>query len=208
MSGEEKGPEKAQLRGQIRAARQERRSADIEGSLRALSGEAISSLVLSELDRLRPLNSSSVVAMYVSTETEPNTVTLRAALRAVGATVLIPRVSGESLEWCVDHDQLTLINSRWGINEPTGPAVGMGADPLIASSAIVVPALAIDASGFRLGQGGGFYDRTLAELDSTDRPIVIGVVYDDEFIEAVPHEPHDIQMDLIVTDKRAIAAVK
>jgi 5-formyltetrahydrofolate cyclo-ligase len=122
--------------------------------------------------------------------------------------VLIPRVSGESLEWCVDHDQLPLIDSRWGIAEPSGPAVGLGAGPLMASSAIVVPALAIDASGFRLGKGGGFYDRTLAELDSTDRPIVIGVIYDDEFIEAVPRETHDIQIDVVVTDKRAIAAVK
>jgi len=208
MSADEKGHEKAELRGQIRAARRERFSADVDGSLRTLSGQAISNLVLSELNRLRPVTSSSVVAVYVSTETEPSTAILREALRAAGATVLIPRVSGESLEWCVDHDQLPLIDSRWGIAEPSGPAVGLGAGPLMASSAIVVPALAIDASGFRLGKGGGFYDRTLAELDSTDRPIVIGVIYDDEFIEAVPRETHDIQIDVVVTDKRAIAAVK
>jgi len=207
MSGDEKG----QLRGRIRAARRERLCADIDGSLRTLSGEAISNLVLGELNRLSPITSASsanIVAVYVSTETEPNTAILRAALRAAGATVLIPRVSGESLEWCVDDDQLSLMESRWGIAEPTGPAVGSGAAPLLASSAIVVPALAIDASGFRLGQGGGFYDRALAELGNTDRPIVIGVIYDDEFISTVPRETHDIQIDVIVTEKRVIAAVK
>jgi len=210
MSGDEKG----QLRGRIRAARRERLCADIDGSLRTLSGEAISNLVLGELNRLSPItsassaSSASIVAVYVSTETEPNTAILRAALRAAGATVLIPRVLGESLEWCVDHDQLPLIDSRWGIAEPTGPAVGSGATPLLASSAIVVPALAIDASGFRLGQGGGFYDRALAELGSSNRPIVIGVIYDDEFIETVPRETHDIQIDVIVTEKRVIAVVK
>ncbi|MDP4803570.1 MAG: 5-formyltetrahydrofolate cyclo-ligase [Candidatus Nanopelagicales bacterium] len=203
-----KGPEKAELRGRIRAARRERLSADIDGSFRTLSGEAISSLVLSELNRLSPITSASIVAVYVSTESEPNTAILRADLRAKGVTVLIPRVAGESLEWCVDDDQFPLMESRWGIVEPTGPAVGSGAAPLLASSAIVVPALAIDASGFRLGQGGGFYDRALAELGSTDRPIMVGVIYDDEFIEAVPRETHDIQVDVIVTEKRVIAAVK
>lgn len=203
-----KGPEKAELRGRIRAARRERLSADINGSLRTLSGEAISNLVLSELNRLSPITSASIVAVYVSTESEPNTAILRADLRVKGVIVLIPRVAGESLEWCVDDDQFPLMESRWGIVEPTGPAVGSGAAPLLASSAIVVPALAIDASGFRLGQGGGFYDRALAELGSTDRPIMVGVIYDDEFIEAVPRETHDIQVDVIVTEKRVIAAVK
>ncbi len=203
-----KGPEKAELRGRIRAARRERLSADIDGSFRTLSGEAISSLVLSELNRLSPITSASIVAVYVSTESEPNTAILRADLRVKGVIVLIPRVAGESLEWCVDDDQFPLMESRWGIVEPTGPAVGSGAAPLLASSAIVVPALAIDASGFRLGQGGGFYDRALAELGSTDRPIMVGVIYDDEFIEAVPRETHDIQVDVIVTEKRVIAAVK
>jgi 5-formyltetrahydrofolate cyclo-ligase len=203
-----KGPEKAELRGRIRAARRERLSADIDGSFRTLSGEAISNLVLSELNRLSPITSASIVAVYVSTESEPNTAILRADLRVKGVTVLIPRVAGESLEWCVDDDQFPLMESRWGIVEPTGPAVGSGAAPLLASSAIVVPALAIDASGFRLGQGGGFYDRALAELGSTDRPIMVGVIYDDEFIEAVPRETHDIQVDVIVTEKRVIAAVK
>ena len=212
MSGDkqdhEKGPEKAELRGLIRTARRERLTADVDGSLRALSGEAICSLVLGELNRLRPITPASIVAVYVSTETEPSTTILRAALRAAGATVLIPRVTGESLEWCLDHDESPLIDSRWGIAEPTGPAVGSGAAPLVASSAVVVPALAIDASGFRLGQGGGFYDRALAGLGSTDRPMLIGVIYDDEFIEVVPRETHDIQMDVIVTDKRVIAAAK
>ena len=209
-----KGPEKAELRGRIRAARRERLSADIDGSFRTLSGEAISSLVLSELNRLSPItsassaSSASIVAVYISTESEPNTAILRADLRVKGVIVLIPRVAGESLEWCVDDDQFPLMESRWGIVEPTGPAVGSGAAPLLASSAIVVPALAIDASGFRLGQGGGFYDRALAELGSTDRPIMVGVIYDDEFIEAVPRETHDIQVDVIVTEKRVIAAVK
>ena len=204
----EKGPEKAELRGRIRAARRERHSADADGRLRTLSGEVISHLVLSELNRLSPISTASIVAVYVSTETEPNTENLRADLRAKGVTVLIPRVAGESLEWCVDDERFPLTESRWGIAEPSGPAVGIGAAPLAMASAVVVPALAIDASGFRLGQGGGFYDRTLGELDSTVRPLLIGLVHDDEFIDATPRETHDFQVDVIVTEKRTIAAVK
>ena len=208
MSGDKKSHEKDQLRGQIRAARRDRLRADAGGRLRALSGETISHLILSELNRLRPISTASVVAVYVSTDTEPNTAILRAALHAEGVTVLIPRVAGGSLEWCVDDERFPLTESRWGIAEPTGPAVGIGVAPLAMASAVVVPALAIDASGFRLGQGGGFYDRALAELGNTDRPIVIGVIYDDEFIDATPRETHDVQVDVIVTDKRTIAAVK
>jgi 5-formyltetrahydrofolate cyclo-ligase len=67
---------------------------------------------------------------------------------------------------------------------------------------LVIPLVGFDAAGFRLGYGGGYYDRTLAAL--TPRPFCIGVGYDDAQLETIHPQPHDLPMGLIVTERRAL----
>ena len=67
---------------------------------------------------------------------------------------------------------------------------------------LVIPLVGFDAAGYRLGYGGGFYDRTLAAL--TPRPYCIGVGFDDSALETIHPQPHDIPMDVIVTERRVL----
>jgi 5-formyltetrahydrofolate cyclo-ligase len=68
---------------------------------------------------------------------------------------------------------------------------------------MVIPAVAFTSQGFRLGRGGGFYDRYLAEWKSV-RPVCIGVGYDFQLLEDLPHEPHDQKLDWIFTPSHSI----
>jgi 5-formyltetrahydrofolate cyclo-ligase len=67
---------------------------------------------------------------------------------------------------------------------------------------LVIPLVGYDAAGFRLGYGGGYYDRTLASL--VPRPFCIGVGYDDAQLESIQPQPHDIPMNVIVTERRVL----
>jgi 5-formyltetrahydrofolate cyclo-ligase len=73
---------------------------------------------------------------------------------------------------------------------------------LVKPDVLLIPLVGFDAAGFRLGYGGGYYDRTLAAL--TPRPLCIGVGYDDSQIDTIHPQPHDIPMNLIVTERRVL----
>jgi len=72
---------------------------------------------------------------------------------------------------------------------------------------LLVPALAVDGAGHRIGKAGGFYDRLLADrerLAPAARPLVVAVVHDDELLDAIPTEPHDERVDAVVTPRRYV----
>jgi 5-formyltetrahydrofolate cyclo-ligase len=73
--------------------------------------------------------------------------------------------------------------------------------------ALIVPLLAVDEEGWRLGYGGGFYDRTLARLRSRKTITAVGVGFDAQRVSDVPHGPDDQRLDWLLTDKRACAFV-
>ena len=72
----------------------------------------------------------------------------------------------------------------------------------VTPDALLIPLVGYDAAGYRLGYGGGFYDRTLAAL--TPRPFCIGVGFDDSQLETIHPQPHDMPMDIIVTEQRVV----
>ena len=72
----------------------------------------------------------------------------------------------------------------------------------VTPDALLIPLVGYDSAGYRLGYGGGYYDRTLASL--TPRPFCIGVAYDDSQLETIHPQPHDIPMNLIVTERRVL----
>jgi 5-formyltetrahydrofolate cyclo-ligase len=120
-------------------------------------------------DRLSPGN---IVATYVSIGGEPGMGPLFEVL--AGTTVLVPvLLPNRDLDWTAAD----------------APETRLGVDAIADASLVLVPALALDRSGHRLGRGGGSYDRALARV----RPeqTVLGVVHDDEVLDALPVEPHD-----------------
>lgn len=208
MSADAAALEKSRIRARARASRAARVAGDADGSSRLGIGDEMSRRVVEELAARGLLTTGGAIAVFVSTDAEPSTSALRAALRDAGATVLIPRVVGTALEWCVDDDVTSLAVSAWGIPEPTNAAVAPGVEPLATSAAVVLPALAVDERGYRVGQGGGFYDRALAQLDPGARPLLIGLVFDDELIAEAPHEAHDIRVDLVITERRVVTTAR
>ena len=173
---------KAELRRRQREARAARDEAE-----RARLGEALAAHA--------PALGPGPVAAFVGVRTEVPTLPLLSALRSRGVRVLLPLLREDlDLEWAdYDGDAAALVAGPRGVLHPPGASLGVAA---IAQAALVLaPALAVDASGARLGQGGGSYDRALARAQAP----VLAVVFDDEVLASVPVEPHDRRVDGTLT---------
>ncbi len=132
------------------------------------------------------------VCAYVPVGSEPGTVEFLDRLRAAGATVLLPiaRAPGP-LDWARYDGEL--VPAPFRLREPPGPRLGIEA--VAAADVVLVPALAVDRRGVRLGRGAGHYDRTLARAGGR----LIAVVFDDEVVEQLPAEPHDVRVGWALT---------
>lgn len=174
---------KLDVRRQVSARRRERPAAERTDAARAL---AVAVLALPETA------SAGTVAAYVSRPGEPGTAPLRAALRRRGVRVLVPvLLADRDLDW---------VEDGLPADETVGEPLGAGA---VASADVVVcPATAVDATGTRLGKGGGSYDRALPRRRA--RALVIALVHDDELFDTLPAELHDVAMDAAVTPTRTL----
>jgi 5-formyltetrahydrofolate cyclo-ligase len=144
---------------------------------------------------LRGLRGVRTLAAYVPEDVEPGYGRLPAAYTQLGARVLLPVVpaEGRELGWAVDTGRLA--RGRFGIPEPLGPRLGPTA--IGTAEVVVVPALAVDRHGVRLGRGGGYYDRALAHARRD--AVLVAVVFDDELVDELPAEPHDLRVTAVVT---------
>jgi 5-formyltetrahydrofolate cyclo-ligase len=134
-----------------------------------------------------------VVAAYAAVGTEPPTRPLLQALIGAGKRVLLPVVIGAELHWGELHAWSALVHGAHGLLQPEADEGAAAA--AVAADLVLVPALAVDRAGHRLGRGGGHYDRWLPR--SAGR--VVAVVYDDEVLPDLPHEAHDRRVDAAVT---------
>jgi 5-formyltetrahydrofolate cyclo-ligase len=125
------------------------------------------------------------VAAYLEVGTEPPTRPLLGALAASGCQIVVPVVRGDALDWVRYEPGGAVTPGALGVDEPTGERLGTSAPA--AADVILVPAVAVDGRGNRLGRGRGYYDRALASVAGP----VVAVTYDDELVESVPAEPHD-----------------
>jgi 5-formyltetrahydrofolate cyclo-ligase len=197
LHGSDPGHEliKRAVRSRIRAERRtrtpERRAADAEAL-------AIVVQELPEVSRAR------CVALYAAMPGEPETEPLRRALRAAGVRVLLPIVLDDGrLDWADDDGRLRPAAGVGG-PEPTGPR--LGPDAVRRAQLVLVPALAVDTLGNRLGQGAGSYDRTLPLL-APSVP-VFAITHESEVLDAaiepIPAEPHDVPVNAVVTPHRCL----
>jgi 5-formyltetrahydrofolate cyclo-ligase len=148
------------------------------------------------------------VAAYAPIETEPGYPDLPDALLDLGARVLLPvaRTSDDGtplpLRWA-EYRRASLVAAPFGVLEPRGPWL---APPALATvRTVFVPALAVDRHGVRLGRGAGFYDRSLGFRDPAAR--LIAVVRDDELVDELPAEPHDVPMTHALTPGRGLVTL-
>jgi 5-formyltetrahydrofolate cyclo-ligase len=134
----------------------------------------------------------TTVCAYLPVGAEPGTSSLVEALRAAGHEVLLPVVPPVvgPLDWARFEGTDALGPGPLGLREPVGPRLGVSA--ITRCGLVLVPALAADRRGARLGRGGGYYDRTLP-LASPGTPLVV-VLNDEELVAAVPVEPHDVRV--------------
>lgn len=138
----------------------------------------------------------AVVCAYVPFGTEPGSIAMLDALVAAGARVLLP-VTGaaEPLRWADYRGPSALAPGRFGIPVPTTPT--LPPETIAEAGLILIPALAVDLHGTRLGRGAGHYDRTLPHAEpSAPR---VAVIRDTELIPALPAESHDIRMTAVLT---------
>lgn len=142
-------------------------------------------------------SAAMTLVLYSAIRSEVATVGIFAAALQAGKRVLYPRTVGETLEFVAVTDLDSLVAGRFGICEPLcGPVV-----PLAQIDLIVLPGVAFDQSGIRLGYGLGCYDRTLTEQSM---PTLVGLAYDFQVISSLPRERHDVPVDFIVTERRVL----
>lgn len=140
------------------------------------------------------------VCAFVPVGAEPGSPAMLDALRETGREVLLPLVpvAGEdarALGWAPYLGTESLVRGPLGLRQPSG--ADLGPDAIAGAVLVLIPALAVDRRGVRLGRGGGWYDRTLP-LVTPGTPL-LAVVRDDEVVDRLPREPHDVPVNGALT---------
>jgi 5-formyltetrahydrofolate cyclo-ligase len=142
---------------------------------------------------------AQTVALYAAIQRELDVSPVAVALLARGARVAYPRIDGDRLAFHAVRDLGQLAPSTFGI--PT-PAEALPVVPTAELDAVVVPALAFDERGHRLGYGRGYYD---GELAAAPRALRVGVAYDFQLVDELPVHTADQPVDVVVTEHGARA---
>lgn len=152
---------------------------------------------------LPQLAEAGTVAAYVSVGHEPSTAPLLAGLRRRGVRVLLPvLLPDDDLDWAEDEGPDRLVGTehpgRIRLYEPAGERLGPRA--VAEADVVLLPGLAVDERGVRMGRGGGSYDRVLARLAAAGaRPELMVVLYGHEIVAHLPREPHDHPVHAAIT---------
>ena len=158
------------------------------------AGEAVAKLAGAE----SAVSAARRVGLYASLDDELPTRALFETLLAAGRPLLLPHIRGPRLDWSVVEGWAELAPGRFGILEPRGASVAApGSEDLV-----FIPGLAFDTNGFRLGRGGGYYDRAFGDPETG--PTLVGVAYAFQCVEAVPRDSRDRRVDAIVTEREWI----
>ncbi|MFD3437581.1 5-formyltetrahydrofolate cyclo-ligase [Streptomyces sp. NPDC058685] len=172
---------------------------DARGLLSPEDVRAAGAVLARQALALPELAEAATVAAYVSVGREPGTRALLDALRDRGVRVLLPVLLPDNdLDWAVYEGAGQLVRAGRGLLEPDGTR--LGPDAVLEADAVLLPGLAVDGQGMRLGRGGGSYDRVLARLAAAGAdPALVVLLYADEVVAHVPREPHDHPVHAVVT---------
>ena len=199
--------DKQRLRAAARKIRAEAQAADRDN----LSADRLASQFMAAFSRdlqLGPVSENggphpeTIVAGYWPLGSEMNVRPLMIRLAAAGAQLVLPEVRDSGLPLAFRRWQPgdPLRTGQYGVMQPVPPA------PLAIPAVLLVPLLAFDKDGWRLGYGAGYYDRTLAELRArpgAKPPLAIGIAYAAQEMQALPHHGGDHKLDGVVTELSA-----
>ncbi|TDD80317.1 5-formyltetrahydrofolate cyclo-ligase [Actinomadura darangshiensis] len=144
---------------------------------------------------------AGTIAAYASIADEPDTRSLLFALWKRGTYVLLPRLLPDGdLDWASYEGPDSLVPGAGGCPEPSEPPRGTGA--VASADVVLVPAVAVDRTGMRLGRGGGSYDRALARVGPAI--LTVALLYDGELVRNLPAEPHDRRVRAAVTPSQGL----
>lgn len=142
------------------------------------------------------LPQAAVLAFYWPVREEADPRPLAGALAARGHALALPRIVAKDKPLafhCWTPSDATLVNA-FGITEP------LHESPHAMPSVVLVPMLAFDSEGFRLGYGAGYYDRTLEALSTVVALRAIGIAYAGQEMPQIPRKPHDMRLDAVLTE--------
>ncbi|MBU1312837.1 MAG: 5-formyltetrahydrofolate cyclo-ligase [Alphaproteobacteria bacterium] len=149
------------------------------------------------LDDVLPPDLRKTISLFWPLRDEPDLRTWMSSLRDRGATCLLPVVIQKNCPLVFRRWQQGDLLERGFFNIPV-PVRGEEHLPEI----VIAPVIGFDSGCYRLGSGGGYFDRTLAAFSS--RPLVIGIGYEFQRVESIHPQAHDIPMDLIITDQSSM----
>ncbi len=158
---------------------------------------------MSEMIQARVLNmnefvSAKIVAAYHPIGSEVSTIKILSSILQLNKHLALPRVEDETIIFAEVKDlEKDLEVGQYNIMKPKNHCLKMNKMDLV-----LVPGIAWDEHGYRLGYGKGYYDKYLANLQT----VSVGLAYDFQVLEDIPHEQNDFRVNLIVTEKRVIKA--
>jgi 5-formyltetrahydrofolate cyclo-ligase len=178
---------KASVRAEVRAARSARETSPEE-----------STRLSEQLGQYCLDNKVSVAAAYLPLPSEPDISEFLDWAKANAIKLLMPVVTGQNLRW-VEFDSETRVGEL-GFAEASGKSADLSS-----ANVIFLPGLSVDLAGNRLGQGKGYYDRSLQQLSgSKKRAKLVAVVFDEEIKLSLPSEAHDEKVDAAVTASKFV----
>lgn len=171
-----------------------------------LDGDVYDQLVILLNERLIEELTPPEIAVFASIRKEPAVYSAVQHWREhLNCVAYYPRVTGEGeMEFARVDDEDDLVEGKFGIPEPAADAPTSDIESI---GALLLPGLAFDARGARVGYGGGYYDRALSRTFKYP-PTMIGVCFDFQVVDEVPDEEHDVRVDWIITDSRMIETSK
>lgn len=185
----------AEIKRKARGAASRRR-AEAHERLKDMAGAALAARGLPEGVGQSP----GIVSGFIPYKSEITTVPLLNRLRRAGWQTALPVVIAP---------EMPLVFRTWSPGEALVPGVWDIPVPLetaaeVLPDVLLVPMLAFDRAGYRLGYGGGFYDRTLEKLRKLKAVVAIGVAYRAQMVEEVPRGGHDAPLDYVMTEEETI----
>jgi len=183
--------EKRRVRGSVRETR---------AAMTAQQLDAARAGLTEQLGTLVSARGARSISCYLPMGTEPDTRPFLAQAIEQGIEVLLPSAREDGLLDWIRYTGEGTVTGAFGIPEPLGEHLS----PLAVGDTdlMLVPACAVDRSGIRLGWGRGYFDRNLGSMDH--RPPVFAVIYESEFMDALPSEMHDVPVTGAVTPERIV----
>ncbi len=183
---------KRALRARIKAWR-----AGLSADARVVAADAVAGHGLAFL---HPLGEGCVVSAYAAMADEFRVWPLLRRLHGEGLRLAMPVMQGKGrpLRFRAWQPGDAMDRGVWGIAEPKADK------PVLEPDILIVPLLAFDGQGWRLGYGGGYYDRTLSDLRARKAVVAVGLAHDEQEVDAVPHLDYDQRLDWVLRPSGAL----